>query len=146
MSPAPSITPLLTRFVRWAAAQDDILAVALVGSYARGQARADSDVDLVALTSDPARYRRQAQWVADLRLEHVGLQVASSADEDYGPLWSRRLVLRSGLEVEVGFAAPRWAATEPLDAGTERVVRDGMRVLLDPSGILHQLERAVRAS
>jgi predicted nucleotidyltransferase len=140
-----TITPLLTAFVRWAAAQDAVVAVALVGSYARDQARPDSDVDLVVLTTDPARYRQSAEWVAALRLEQMGLRVASWSDEEHGVLWSRRLTLSSGLEVEVGFAPSQWAATDPLDAGTARVVRDGMRVLLDPTGLLHALQFAVHA-
>ncbi len=45
----------------WAIRQGDILAAAVVGSYARGTERPDSDVDLVLLVADPApflhRYR-----------------------------------------------------------------------------------------
>jgi hypothetical protein len=49
------------------------------------------------------------------------------------------VVTRTGLEVEFGFAAPSWAATEPVDAGTAQVVGDGFRVLYDPVGILRAL-------
>ena len=35
------------RFATWASAQEDIQAIAFVGSYARGEARDDSDIDLV---------------------------------------------------------------------------------------------------
>jgi predicted nucleotidyltransferase len=143
MPKTSTVTPLLTHFVRWAAAQDDVIALALVGSYAREAARPDSDVDLVVLTSDPARYRQQAHWHADLHLEQLHLDVALWADEDYGPLWSRRLTLSTGLEVEVGFTSPEWARTDPLDAGTHRVVADGMWILLDPTGALNRLRRAV---
>ena len=38
----------------------DICGLALVGSWARGTARADSDVDLVVLTSHPDRYLADA--------------------------------------------------------------------------------------
>jgi hypothetical protein len=143
MIPSTAITPLLTLFVRWAVSDDDVLAVALAGSYARGETRPDSDVDLVVLTTDQERFRRQSQWVEDFHWEHLGVQVSSWADEDYGALWSRRLVLSSGLEVEVGFAAPSWAAIDPIDAGTQQVVRGGMRILLDPAGLLDQLLHAV---
>jgi hypothetical protein len=51
----------------------------------------------------------------------------------------RRFTLLSGLEVEVGTALPSWAATEPVDAGTSRVVTDGMSVLYDPQGLLARL-------
>jgi hypothetical protein len=55
-------------------------------------------------------------------------------------------VLQSGFEIEFGFAAPSWASTEPLDAGTARVVRDGCLPLHDPSGALELLIAAVRAT
>jgi hypothetical protein len=122
---------------------DDVLAVALLGSYARDEARPDSDIDLIAITSDPGRFRHQGQWVNDLQWKQVGIQVSSWSDEDYGALWSRRLVLSTGLEVEVGFAALSWARIDPVDAGTREVVQGGMRILLDPSGLLDQLLHAV---
>jgi len=143
MIPATSITPLLTRFVRWAVMRDPVLAVALLGSYARDEARPDSDVDLIVITSDPGRFRHQTQWVDDLPWKQLGIEVSSWADEDYGALWSRRLILSTGREVEVGFAAPSWAAIDPIDAGTKEVVQGGMRILLDPSGLLNQLLHAV---
>jgi uncharacterized protein len=50
-----------------------------------------------------------------------------------GPLTERRLLLPSGLELEVGVVLPLWASTDPVDAGTRRVVTDdGMRILYGP--------------
>jgi len=54
-------------------------------------------------------------------------------------MMERRFTLPSGLEVEVGIALPSWAATEPVDACTRRVVTDGMSVLYDPQGLLARL-------
>ena len=51
----------------------------------------------------------------------------------------RRFALPSGLEVEFGVAPPSWAATDPVDEGTRRVVTDGALVLYDPKGILARL-------
>lgn len=50
------IERFLSAVVQWASAQPDIVAVALVGSHARGTAKPTSDVDLVILTSCPQRY------------------------------------------------------------------------------------------
>ena len=50
------IRDFLHGFVRWASAQLDVQAIALVGSYARGEARDDSDIDLVLLTDQPQNY------------------------------------------------------------------------------------------
>jgi Nucleotidyltransferase domain len=44
---------LLERATAWARRRPDIRGLALVGSWARGSARTDSDVDLVVLTTDP---------------------------------------------------------------------------------------------
>ena len=46
------IREFLDTFVAWASAQ----AMALVGSYARGAAKDDSDIDLVILTDRPQTY------------------------------------------------------------------------------------------
>ncbi len=54
----------------------------------------------------------------------------------------RRLIMPSGLEVEVAVGRPSWAATAPVERGTRRVVNDGMRVLHDPQGLLARLQAA----
>ena len=46
-------------FVAWTEAEPSWRALALVGSWARGVAREDSDLDLVVLTDQPA------SWTAD---------------------------------------------------------------------------------
>jgi hypothetical protein len=100
--------------------------LALVGSFARGAARPDSDVDLILLTDDPAAYVFDAGWATDLGAAKI------VRTRSWGPLTERRLLLPSGLEVEVGVVLPLWASTDPVDAGTRRVVTDGMRILYDP--------------
>jgi hypothetical protein len=141
MKQTADIIPLLIPFTRWASRHDQILAVALVGSYARDQARDDSDVDLVVLTSNPLSFHQQTDWVQSLPWDH--LQISKWADEDYGLLWSRRLYLNTGLEIEIGFAAPKWASLHPLDEGTRQVIHDGCWILFDPTGILNRLVRAI---
>lgn len=125
----------------WARARRDVAGVAVVGSWARGTASDDSDVDLVLLSDDPTAYTHREDWVAELfpsaRLMRTG---------DWGAIVERRLLLPSGLEVELGVGSPSWAAVEPLDEGTQRVVRDGLRVIYDPRGLLADLAAAVAAS
>lgn len=55
----------------------------------------------------------------------------------------RRVRLDSGVEIEFGFTQPTWASVDPVDAGTHRVVRDGLRPLFDPAGLLARLVAAV---
>ena len=50
------IREFLASFVQWASVREDVQAIALVGSYARDEARDDSDIDFVILTSQPEKY------------------------------------------------------------------------------------------
>jgi uncharacterized protein len=135
--PEPArVERVLERAVAWARQQPDIRGLALVGSWARGSARADSDVDLVVLTSRPGRYLADDHWTAALGDAEV---VHTQA---WGPLTERRLLVDGDLEVEVGITEPAWAATDPVDPGTRRVVTDGLRILHDPDGRLAALADA----
>jgi hypothetical protein len=66
------------------------------------------------------------------------------SDETYGVVWSRRLWLSLGAEVDFSFAPVAWASIAPLDAGTRRVIADGCRILHDPAGSLGRLYEAVQ--
>jgi predicted nucleotidyltransferase len=127
------------RVAAWARQQRDIVGVAVVGSWASGQAHMDSDVDLVVLTDEKERYIADIRWVSDAAGEAAQLQ----RTEDWGPLTERRVVLRSGLVVEFGFVRPSWASVDPVDPGTARVVDDGWSPLVDPEGTLARLGGAV---
>jgi hypothetical protein len=129
--------------VKWAKTRDDIRAVALVGSHARGTAHEGSDIDLVLLVDAPAAFRAETAWI-----DAIGW--ASDADdlewcdEDYGAVWSRRIRLGSGPEVEISFAPLAWAAIAPLDAGTRQVVLEGCSILYDPDTRLEHLVETVK--
>jgi hypothetical protein len=94
------------------------------------------DVDLVVLTTGPDRYLGDDDWPAELCAARV------LGTRAWGRLTERRLLLEDGLEVEVGLTEPAWAATDPVDPGTRRVVTDGMRILHDPDGRLAALAAA----
>lgn len=103
--------------------------VALVGSYARAAARNDSDIDLVVLTEQPSRYLDDIQWI-----ERFGI-VEKHQTEDYRKLTSLRVWYLNGPEVEYGITTPDWAVI-PLDAGTRKVISDGMMVLFERGNVL----------
>jgi predicted nucleotidyltransferase len=124
------VEAFLERATRWAARRPDVVALALVGSYARGADRPDSDVDLMVLTTDPARYLAREDWIGELGAERL------VTTRSWGPVTERRLALPSDLEVEVGVAPPSWAAVDLVDAGSRRVMTDGNRILYDPAGLL----------
>ena len=131
---------VLARIAEWAGARHDVRAVALVGSWARGEAREDSDVDIVLLTDDVAAYTDADEWVRELG----GTAIVRTGD--WGVMTERRFALPSGLEVEVGVGPATWASTDPVDAGTRRVVETGFRILYDPHGLLAQLGHACLSS
>lgn len=126
---------LLAETTHWAKQSPEIVALALVGSHARDAARPDSDVDLAVLCTNPTALLEAHDWMTRFG------EVRSSEVEVYGPVRSLRVFYRDGLEVEFGLADPTWAAV-PLDPGTRRVLRDGIRVLYDPLGILEQARHA----
>jgi uncharacterized protein len=117
----------LSRLCVWAASRVDIQAIIVVGSFARGDARPDSDLDVLVLATEPSTYLRDLSWISEL---------GSTLDVDverYGLVTSLRAHFASGLEVEIGIAPASWAS-RPLDPGTEQVARDGIRVLVDRTG------------
>ncbi|MFU8851608.1 nucleotidyltransferase domain-containing protein [Micromonospora sp. SL1-18] len=115
----------------WASEHEDVRAVLVVGSWARGAARMDSDVDIVVLTDNP-RYAEPGVWTDRLGGEVVRLG-------EWGPLREVRVRCPSGLEVEMGVVPVSWANIDPVDPGTRRVVSDGHRIAYDPQGVLAAL-------
>lgn len=128
---------MLSQVRGWAIDSPDVVAVALAGSWARGDARMDSDVDLVVLTTAKDDYLEDESWIKAFG----GLRILYT--QDWGSLYTeRRFVLPSGLEVEFGVAPPSWAATDPPDPGTCEAVYDGgLRAVYDPEGILARFIR-----
>jgi hypothetical protein len=128
----------LEMFITWATAQADIQGVALVGSYARGTANENSDVDLMILTSERSRYLENEDWLSSFG------EVEQASYETWGAVRTIRVTYKTGLEIEYNFSLSSWAAV-PVDPGTRRVVNDGMKILFDPIGILETLRNAVLA-
>jgi len=138
-SPKPSVSEFLNSVTEWAQNQPSISGVALVGSHARGEARPDSDIDLVLLCADPQAFLSDASWI-----ERFG-DVETCQTEDWGMVTSVRVHYRDGLEVEFGMTTPEWAEL-PVDPGTKSVVLNGLRILMDRDGRLSRLQDAVAAS
>lgn len=130
------VAELLQIITAWATRSPDIQAVALVGSWARNTPDAGSDVDLVVLTRTPESYVQNDAWLADVVPGQVDRR------QSWGAIIERRVRSSSGLEVEFGIGDPSWAGTSPVDAGTRRVITDGVVVLFDPHGLLGRLLEA----
>ncbi|SBT40379.1 nucleotidyltransferase domain-containing protein [Micromonospora auratinigra] len=122
----------------WAAGRADVPGVVVVGSWARGAARMDSDVDIVVLTDNPG-YAEPEVWTGLL-----GGDLSRTAR--WGPLREIRVRRPSGFEIELGVVPLSWAGTDPVDPGTHRVISDGHRVVHDPAGLLAALAAACGAA
>jgi predicted nucleotidyltransferase len=131
-----NVTGFLEAFIPWAKIQSDVMGVALVGSYARNGATEKSDIDLIILTRDVAKYLQSQEWRSAFG------KVEKSKVENWGRVETLRVFYENGFEVEYNFSTPEWAGV-PVDSGTRRVVSDGMRILYDPKGILEILQKAV---
>lgn len=129
------VRELLDDLVAWCSRRADVRAVALVGSWARDDARYDSDVDVVVLTTDRGRFLATDDWALALGAKVV-------ATRQWGALTERRLIMATGMEVDLGVVDLSWAATTPLDEGTANVARDGLIPVYDPDSLLERLKHA----
>ena len=127
------VRQFVDEFNQWAASQPDILAVALLGSYARNEATCASDIDLLIIASEPQTYLQDTQWA-----QCFGA-ICRQQIESYGKVTSLRVWYSSGYEVEYGFTDEMWSAL-PLDEGTKKVVSDGMKILSERGSVLSRLK------
>jgi hypothetical protein len=128
---------ILAPISAWARSRSDIHGLALVGSWARGAARSDSDIDLMLLVSEPQKFRSDDHWLTEI--DWAGGRVAGWHDADYGSAWSRHVALEPHGEIEFTFCTPSWAATDPIDTGTANVVSGGGRILVDKTKLFDNL-------
>jgi len=124
------VRTLLTGVRPWAADRPDVVAVALAGSWARGDARPDSDVNLVLVVRDAAGYLAFPGWLAAFG------KPGDTAREAYGAVTSLRVWYADGPEVEFLLTTPAWCETDPVDPGAAAVVRGGLVAIYDPDGVL----------
>jgi hypothetical protein len=130
---------IVSAVTAWAIERGDICAMALVGSWARGNPRQGSDIDLLLLSDRAHEYRRCRKWLAEVDFGGAGYRLQSSRSAIYGVVWSRHINLLPAAEVELTFAECSWAKTDPIDGGTRDVVQNAFRIIFDKAGILARL-------
>ncbi len=123
---------LVTTVANWAQHDDRVVAAGLCGSYARGEARPDSDIDFCIVCTDPDLLVEDRSWIYEFAKT---ARVAESV-EDYKLVRSVR-VFYGDTEAEFGITDPSWMEL-PLDGETARIVDAGLRILYDPVGGLEQ--------
>ena len=127
----------------FAESNERIIAVGLCGSYARGNAKADSDIDLSILVNDKLKFK-STSWIETFDFDKINERLDFFEDKEYGRVWSRHVFLKSKIEIEFSFANISWADTENLDEGTRKVVSDGFKIIYDPQLILTKLVEKVK--
>jgi len=119
----------LQRVVKWAKNEPDLMALALVGSYARGEASPESDVDLILLLRNPKEYLQDRDWISEFG------EPGHIVQEDWGKVTSLRVLYNEGLEVEYGLANLKWGS-DTGDEGDAHVIVNGLIVLYEKDGHL----------
>lgn len=135
-SRAAEVEALLQRLVARLKQRGDVRALALVGSWACEAPHAGSDVNIVLLTNSPSSYVEHEDWLQELGAIHVIRTLR------WGAITERLMAFSGGLELDIGIGTPAWASANPVDAGTWRVVTDGIRILHDPDRLLADLVAA----
>ncbi len=128
-----NITYFLDSVKKWGEKEEQIRAIILVGSYARGSQKEDSDVDLVIISTN-----RRLFWESNF-VDGFG-RVTKFQKEDWGRVTSLRVWYDNNcLEVEFGITTPVWLE-KPLDEGTRRTLSDGFKVLLDKDAFFKDID------
>jgi hypothetical protein len=81
---------LTAAVANWAIARDDICAMAMLGSWARGDPRPLSDLDLLLVSDLAPDYRHRGMWVTEIDFQNAGFQLRSSESAIRGRLASAR--------------------------------------------------------
>ncbi|WP_458207317.1 aminoglycoside 6-adenylyltransferase [Haladaptatus sp. NG-SE-30] len=127
---------LLDRFGVWAETERDLRGIVVVGSRARENRPADewSDLDLLVVTTDPARYLDETDWLAELGAPILTFLESTAT----GDGTERRVLFEGGLDVDfVPIPMERLARMERdgPDPDEASALARGARVVYDAGGI-----------
>jgi hypothetical protein len=136
-------TDRLIAVIQWlVTGRDDLRGMAVCGSWARGNPRPDSDLDVLIVAQNPDSLRRDQKWIRELNFSDVGFCYLGHKTARYGVVWSAHIELEPEAKLELTFAKESWASVHPIAQGTRDVVTDAFNVLIDKDGALQRLRSA----
>lgn len=109
---------------KWMVKQKEIKAAILIGSYARGEERSDSDVDFIIVVDDVNK------WISDINWVKSFGRLLSVTVEQFEEVQALRVHYQDTNELEFGFVTEEWLQKPYVDA-TKEAIDSGMIVLLD---------------
>ena len=116
----------------------DMIGIALIGSRAHGTERTNSDIDLLIVTTDIAQYFENPAYVS----HHWGSFRYARREKWFSGETIRAFYREENGQIEYNFVNPEWASLPANDEAC-RIIKDGMKILYDPQGILEKLQKAV---
>ena len=122
--------------------RDDFRAVAICGSWARGDPGPASDLDVLIIAKDPKSLHCNQEWMKDLQFDDAGFRYVGHETATYGAVWSAHIDLEPHAALELTFAERCWASIDPIDPGTREVVTDAFQILVDKDSVLQRLRDA----
>lgn len=123
----------ISKLKEYAENSSHIESVLIVGSYARGTNKENSDIDIIIITSN------KSEMVTDQLFAQAFGEVHKQQTEYYGACTSIRVWYGDGKEVEFGIVEPSWISI-PLDSGTYKVLSDGYKLIVDKKKYFEKLE------
>lgn len=123
----------ISKLKEYAENSSHIESVLIVGSYARGTNKENSDIDIIIITSN------KSEMVTDQLFTQAFGEVHKQQTEYYGACTSIRVWYGDGKEVEFGIVEPSWISI-PLDSGTFKVLSDGYKLIVDKKKYFEKLE------
>lgn len=110
-----------------------IESIIIVGSYARGTNKENSDLDIVIITSNKSGMLAKQGFIQEFG------EVYKQQIEYYGACTSIRVWYKDRKEVEFGIVEPSWISM-PLDTGTHQVLSDGYKIIIDKKRYFENLK------